>query len=92
MARQRGFFELDKLRLLLEVSSIKDDLAHSIETADRSQAGVGGAHVGDDHVAIATIVVSLHEQQRVVFIQSQFVVINLVSQTITVSVAGFVVS
>lgn len=92
MTWQRGFFELDKLRFLLEVSSVKDDLAHSVEAADWRQADVGGSHVGNDHVAIATVVVTLHQQQRIVLIQRQLVVVNLVGQSITVCVAGFVVS
>ena len=92
MTWQRGFFELDKQRLLLEVACVQDDLAHSVEAADRSQADVGRAHVGDDHVAIATVVVTLHQQQGIVLIQRQLVVINLVSQSITVCVAGLVVS
>ena len=77
MTWQRLFFELDELRLLAEVGGVEDDLASGVEAAHVSEADVVVSVVCYHHVAIATIEVSLQQQEIIIFMKTHFVVVNL---------------
>ena len=87
-----GLLELDGLHLPLEVAGVEDHVTAGVEAGHLPQTRLDLPEVGDDHVAIAPVEVSLEHHQAGVDAGVQLVVVHLLGLAVAVGVAGLEVA